>query len=232
MEDSHSLICDFHGVSGMILGAIFDGHGGSRVADLAGAEFPRLFQEAFAAGLTAEGALGRSLTSIDGEADEWRSGCVAVVFFLNGRDLAFANVGDAELVLVSRSGQKTLTELHRTSSQNERERILKAGGHIDGSYVMDLEGHGLQCTRSLGDRAFRSMGIIADPYLGRASLGEDDLWIIAACDGLWDVMRPIEAAVIARKMSTARAVAEALWHEAVKVRETPDNLTVLVVKPR
>jgi serine/threonine protein phosphatase PrpC len=109
-------------------------------------------------------------------------------------------------------------------------RIIDAGGQIDGSYVMDSKGHGLQCTRSLGDHEFKDIGIIPDPNLANARLCEDDLWIIAGCDGLWDVMRPDEAATIARKMTTARAVAEALQHEAVAIRETPDNLTVLVVK--
>jgi serine/threonine protein phosphatase PrpC len=230
LEDTHSLVCDFGGVPGRVLGGVFDGHGGSEVADLAGRRFPGLFQNAFAAGFPADKALEKAFLSIDREVVERRSGCVAVAFFLDGCDFAVANTGDAELLLVSKVNHKILTELHRLSNQDEKMRIIDAGGHIDGSYVMDSKGHGLQCTRSLGDREFKDIGIISDPYLASARLCKDDLWIIAACDGLWDVMRPDEAATIARKMTTAPAVAEALQHEAVAMRGTPDNLTVLVVK--
>jgi len=230
LEDTHSLVFDFGGVPGRVIGGVFDGHGGSEVANLAGRRFPGLFQNAFAAGLPADKALERAFLSIDREVIERRSGCVAVAFFLDERDLAVANTGDAELLSVSKADHEILSEFHRLSNQDEKMRIIDAGGQIDGSYVMDLEGHGLQCTRSLGDHEFKDIGIIPDPHLANARLCEDDLWIIAACDGLWDVMRPDEAATIARRMTTARAVAEALQHEAVAIRETPDNLTVLVVK--
>jgi len=232
LEDTHSLVCDLGDVPGRVLGAIFDGHGGIEVAGMAGRVFPSLFQKAFAAGLPAGKSMQEAFLSIDNAAVESRSGCVAVAFLLDGADLTVANIGDAELLLVSRSSQKIHTELHRLSNQGEKTRIIEAGGHIDGSYVMDSEGHGLQCTRSLGDRGFKELGIIPDPYLGNAHLGKNDLWIIAACDGLWDVMRPVEAATIARKMKTARAVAEALQQEAIEVRETPDNLTVLVASAK
>jgi serine/threonine protein phosphatase PrpC len=230
LEDTHSLAFDVGGVSGRVLGGVFDGHGGSEVADLAGMRFAGLFQNAFVAGLPADKALERAFLKIDGEAIEGRTGCVAVAFFLDDWDLAVANTGDAELLLVSKAGHRILTELHRLSNQVEKMRIIEAGGQIDGSYVMDSRGHGLQCTRSLGDHEFRVVGIIPDPFLANARLGEEDLWIIAGCDGLWDMMRPVEAATIARRSTTAREVAEALWHEAVAVRKTPDNLTVLVVK--
>jgi serine/threonine protein phosphatase PrpC len=230
LEDTHSLAFDFGGVPGRVLGGVFDGHGGSEVADLAGRRFFGLFQNAFTAGLPADRALERAFLSIDREVVERRSGCVAVAFFLDERDLAVANTGDAELLLVSKADHKILSELHRLSNQDEKMRIIDAGGQIDGSYVMDSKGHGLQCTRSLGDHEFKDIGIIPDPHLANARLCEDDLWIIAACDGLWDVMGPDEAVTIARKMTTARAVAEALQHEAVAIMETPDNLTVLVVR--
>ena len=230
LEDTHSLVGNFGGVRGRVLGGVFDGHGGFEAADLAGRRFPVLSQAAIAAGLPSDKALERAFLSIDADVLEGQSGCVAVAFLLEGCDLAVANTGDAELLLVSKADHKILTELHRLSNQNEKMRIIDAGGQIDWSYVMDSRGHGLQCTRSLGDREFKDAGIIPNPYLANVRLGKDDLWIIAACDGLWDVMRPDEVATIARKLTTARAVAETLWHEAITVREAPDNLTALVAK--
>lgn len=228
-EDAHCLLLDFAGDRRKVLGGVFDGHNGKSVAQLAARRSPELFQKLLSEGLPPERAFGRLFAALDKETTGLEAGSVAVGFFMNGRDLTYANVGDCALLLVSRRSERILTEWHRLSNEKERIRIIEAGGRVDGSYVMIPTGHGLQCTRSLGDNDFKECGVISDPFVGSLRLQPDDIWIIAACDGLWDFMRPEEVAATARKMSTARAVAEALHHEAIIERQTSDNLTVMVV---
>ena len=229
LEDTHSLIFDFQGDPAKTFGAVFDGHGGKGVAELAAKRFHQVFRRFLESGLSEKQALESTFLAVDKETEGIDSGCVAVAFLLSGQDLTFANAGDSELLLVSKSRHKVLTECHRLSNDTERMRIIESGGEIWGSYVTLQSGSGLQCTRSLGDRSFKQVGVIPNPFVGSTRLGPQSQWVIAACDGLWDVMLPQEVASIARKMTTARAVVEALHHEALAVRQTPDNLTVMAI---
>jgi len=231
-EDAHSLVMDFQDDPARILGAVFDGHNGSGVAEHAAGRFPILFRKFIESGMAPVMSLESAFAAVDKETAAMSSGAVAVAFYLDGGELAFANVGDAELLLVSRSDHLILSELHRLTNNAERMRIIEAGGMILGGYVTLPKGAGLQCTRSLGDHKFKDAGVIPAPFAGGRQLGPQDIWLVAACDGLWDVMKPVDVASLARKMTTARAVAEALHHEAVKVRATPDNLTAMVVRAK
>ena len=228
-EDAHCLSADFRGNPSEIFGAVLDGHNGKEVAELAARRLPEVVKRKLDAGLPSARALEEAFLAIDDETVGLASGSVGVAFILSGRELAFANVGDSALLLVSQGSERLLTEWHRVSNEKERARVTEAGGWIDGSYVMIPRGDGLQCTRSLGDHAFREFGVIADPYVGQIRLGAGDMWLIAACDGLWDVMEPEAVSMIARRMAAPRAVAEALHHAAVVEKETPDNLTVMAV---
>ncbi len=229
-EDSHCLILDFMDDPSRILCGIFDGHSGRRVADLAAERFPKVFQELLASGVPPLEALKRTFLKVDRETVGLTSGAVAVVFYIQGQELFFANAGDAELLLVSKHSHHKLSELHRIANQEEQMRVIKAGAEIIGPYVMLPNGHGLQCTRSLGDHDFRGIGVIPDPFVGGRQLGPDNLWLIGGCDGLWDVITAKEVAEISRKFISARTVAKALFHEAVVERRTMDNLTVAAVR--
>ena len=230
LEDAHFIILNFQGNPKKIFGGIFDGHGGKWVAELAAKRFPVVFRKFLDSGLTDKQALESTFLTVDQESIGMRSGAVAVVIYLDDKKLTFANAGDAELLLVSKSGHKKLTELHRLSNETERMRVIDCGGGIWGPYVTLPDGYGLMCTRSLGDHAFRDVGIIPNPFIGTVNLTPQDKWLIAACDGLWDVMLPVEVATIARKMLTAKALAEALRHEALIVRRTNDNLTIIAIQ--
>lgn len=213
MEDRHVL-----SVSGQSAwGAVFDGHRGAEVADYAGSALPHLFQ------LPAAGAL----RGLEAGARRLPSGACAVVFRLDGEELQVANLGDAELALVEDGQAAVVTELHRVTNPAERQRVLKAGGVIDDPYVMDLStGHGLMPTRSLGDDDFRRVGISGEVAEWRGRFR--DGWIVAACDGLWDVLEPEELPAFLEG-STPEAAARRLVHEALQVRCSYDNVTVLVL---
>jgi serine/threonine protein phosphatase PrpC len=148
---------------------------------------------------------------------------------LHGRRLTVAQLGDSRLAVVTDRAARTLTRDHRVTVAAERRRVLAAGGEIDGAYVV-RGAHGLMVTRALGDRWFRPVGVIGTPDVTELVLPVDARALIAATDGLWDVLTPADAArVVARAPSPLRA-ADTLVIAALEAG-TRDNVTVLVVHP-
>lgn len=58
------------------------------------------------------------------------------------------------------------------------------------------EGPGLAMTRSLGDKAGREIGVIADPDIYEIILKEDDRFIIIASDGVWEFLSNADVELI------------------------------------
>ena len=214
MEDRHVL-----SVTGQTAwGGVFDGHRGEDVSDYAALALPGLFD------LTAGDALRR----LEVASRRLPGGACAVVFRLDGDDLHVANLGDCELAVVEDGHPAVVTQLHRVSNPRERQRVLDAGGVIDGPYVMDLStGNGLMPTRTLGDDDFAAVGVTGEVSEWSGKL--IDGWVIAACDGLWDVLNPEELPAFLKRASPEEA-ARRLVEEALEKRYSHDNVTVLVLR--
>ena len=225
MEDEHVL-----GLESLaplrVLGAVFDGHGGSSVARLARERFPGLFLASLPSG--PEAAFRAAFRAIHEESRGLQGGVVAAAFFVDGPRVSVANAGDAHVVAVSGGGATRLTEDHRITNEAERKRVVEAGATIWGPYVCLPDGPGIMPTRTLGDHEFAKVGVLSEPAVSTVSI--DPGFLVAACDGLWDVMEPAEVPPILRGASTAKESAERLAHEALHPRATSDNLTVLVVR--
>ena len=211
-----------------VLGAVFDGHGGREVAALARARFPELFRAALPRG--SETAFRAAFARIDEEARGLDGGAVAVGVYVDGPDLVVANVGDAHAVLVGEQGCLRLTVDHRVTTEAERTRVERAGAVIWGPYVCLPEGPGLMPTRSLGDHPFRRVGVLPDPAVSRHAVRPG--FLVAACDGLWDVLSEDEVPRFAKGAGGAKTLVHRLAHEALEVRRTPDNLTILAIRLR
>mmetsp|Transcript_763 Transcript_763/g.2596 ORF Transcript_763/g.2596 Transcript_763/m.2596 type:complete len:411 (+) Transcript_763:26-1258(+) len=117
-------------------------------------------------------------------------GTTATVLRVDGDVLSVAWVGDSRAVLGRRSGEALpLTVDHNISSHpEERARCERAGGHVLGRFLGTGEAEGmLQVTRSLGDRAHHLGNVVgAEPDYFEHELDDDDLFLLAASDGLWD----------------------------------------------
>lgn len=221
MEDRHVVLHE----AGGLFGGVYDGHGGAETADLVAESLHRAFLAAIANGRSAEEAFRYAYDLVDREALSATSGATAVAFFLAGRHLVVANVGDGRAVIVRKSDHRLLTRDHRLDDAEERRRIIEAGGEIEGPYVI-RSGAGLMVTRSLGDTMFRPAGVIPSPDVISYSVTLDDLCLVVGCDGLWDVLSTAEVAQMARPVSSAQAVADILAR-AVRARHGRDNVTVL-----
>lgn len=224
MEDTHVLWQE----RGVVAGAIFDGHGGAWVAELGRDMFG-------SAQVTDEDGPGVALRQIHQAAlarqQEPPCGSCAVAFRLSGDQLQVANLGDSELVTLAPDGTTAvLTEAHRLSNTSERARVLAAGAVISGEHFFNMEIHrGLMPTRSLGDAQFAAVGLLGDPYETVVTFPAG--WIVAACDGLWDVLRAGAVAEVLDGCETAELACHRLLTAAFD-RGTTDNVTVIAVRKR
>jgi serine/threonine protein phosphatase PrpC len=213
---------------GGLFAAVYDGHGGARVSELAAAELHRAVLTALEAGLEPTEALRRAFAQLERMADDLDCGSTVAAFLLAWPTLLTAHLGDSRIVRVGRARVEELTRDHRIDSEGERARVVRMGARLDPPYVL-RGGYGLMVTRSLGDRWFQPVGVTAEPEIGRHALAVDDVALVAATDGVWDVLDVEDAARVVRRTATAQAAADALIDSALDAG-THDNVTALVVR--
>jgi serine/threonine protein phosphatase PrpC len=213
--------------AGGLVVAVFDGHGGSAVAERAARRVLAAVDGAASQGLRGAAWWRAVFTALD--VPTVGCGSTATVVWITDRELWAAWVGDSRALLVTESGFRVLTPDHRIERPDERRRVLDAGAVLEPPYVVDpLTGHGLMVTRALGDHELRRVGVIADPEVCQSSLDPDVLAVIVATDGLWDVVGNAEAAEVCRR-ARAQEAAERLV-QMVAEREGSDNVTVIAVR--
>ena len=228
MEDFVHVEHPFAGRSDRLYAGVFDGHGGDRVARRASDEMHRLLAAELETGHPTATAIARAFRAFDDAVAEEPSGSTAAVLVLQGNDLVVANSGDSYVVLVSPDGVARLTTDHRLTNEAEYRRVVAAGAQLWGPYACLPDGTGLMCTRSLGDRPFRAIGIVAEPDLAARSLGAEDSWIVAATDGVWDGLDVEDVARLARAASTAAEAAEQIRDAALVA--SLDNVAVVAIR--
>ncbi len=213
MEDRHQLRFTSDGA----WGAIFDGHGGARAAEVAAAEAVQLMPNL---------SPGNALRRLAELTAQETSGACAVAFRLQRDRLEVANLGDCELALVRPGGVEMLTTVHRLTDPAELQRVLAAGAAIAGPYVVDPRtGDGVMPTRVLGDQPYHHLGVSSEPDERATQFAEG--WLIAACDGLWDVLNPAELPPLLR--GSPEDVVRALLKLALDERRSGDNVTVIAL---
>jgi len=224
MEDEH--ILEVVSVEPLrVLGAVFDGHGGSAVARLAKARLPALFRAALTS--DPEKAFRAAFAGIHHESEGLPGGAAVAAFYIDGSTITVANTGDSHVALVSEDRATRLTEEHRITNGAELKRVIEAGATIWGPYVCLPSGAGIMPTRTVGDHEFAQIGIIPEPAITSRTSAPG--FLVAGCDGLWDVVATEELPTLLKAATTAEDAALGLEHEALHARNTEDNLTILVV---
>ena len=163
------------------------------------------------------------------------SGTTATVVLLTDRQLYIANVGDSRCIKANRRGSRgwisaTLTVDDKPELEEESARISSSGGKVRTLSVGgvpracrldengEVAGATLSLSRSLGDTAMKSVGVIADPHVRSLELSDEDACLVLASDGVWDVMSNREVADICEDYSAegkpASAAASAVVVEA------------------
>lgn len=158
MEDSHTHILSLPDDPGTAFFAVYDGHGGSKVAEFAGRHLHKYVtkQNEYQEGNIAE-ALKQAFLEIDAvmlEVDalkQEQAGTTAVVVVVKDDKVFCANVGDSRAVACVNGLPEALSNDHKPSNQTEYDRITAAGGWVDCNRVNG----NLALSRALGDFIFK-----------------------------------------------------------------------------
>ena len=228
LEDFVRVEQPFAGGADVLYAAVFDGHDGEAVSLRASREMHGRVAAEMESGRPVEAAIREAFRAFDEDVAGEAGGTTAAVAVLQGRGLTVANAGDSHVLLVSRGGGTVLTTDHRLTSGTEFRRVVAAGARIQGPYVCLPDGRGLMCTRSLGDRELRGVGVIPEPALDSRPLAVEDEWLVLASDGVWDGLDAGTVARLAREAPTARLAANRIRDAALAA--SPDNVGVVAVR--
>jgi len=181
------------------------------------------------------------------------STCVAALLHGNPKlgtalRLVVANLGDSRAVLCRGGQAVAVSEDHKPSRIDEKKRIERVGGlvlHMRGTWRVAAptnpnstqksarrEYQGLAMTRSFGDMYFKQPAAlsIAEPDVQVLPLSDKDLFLVLACDGIFDVMSNQEVVEIAMKHWDApEEAAKDVVRSAYK-KGSEDNLTALIIQ--
>ncbi|DBA02495.1 TPA: hypothetical protein N0F65_010967 [Lagenidium giganteum] len=156
------------------------------------------------------------------------------------------NLGDCRAVVCRGGMAVPLTIDHKPNRPSERQRIVKAGGFVANfagiARVYNAAGAGLSIqpekttylavSRAFGDRPLKAPTPIVShvPEISHHAVRDDDLLLVLACDGIWDVLSNQEAVQIAlHHFGDPKCAADAIVKEAYR-RGSKDNLTAVVIE--
>jgi serine/threonine protein phosphatase PrpC len=227
MEDFYYLDLNFGG-KGWIYGGIYDGHGGDYAAKYSSERLHLAFLDDITYGLSPQKAFSHSYQVISDELMAQDTGTTAIDFFIRDEQVHVANCGDSRAIILAPDWLKELTVEHRLDNPEERSRIIKAGGEIAYPYVQ-RGGRGLMPTRTIGDPYFKTVGIISQPHTSSYVIGKEEFMLMAACDGLFDVMGLEEIADFARRNPYPQYLVGDLSREVLNNRSGSDNVTIIAV---
>jgi|EP01047_Picozoa_sp_COSAG01_P045538 serine/threonine protein phosphatase PrpC len=170
MEDAHQLLGVVPGLPDHAFVAVYDGHGGSVAAEIAGQQMLAYIQQQpeygeYVASTGAAGAiekLGQAMEAaflaFDRELPPKlqergdTSGCTAVAAMITPTHIVCANAGDSRGCYCSGTEVVALSDDHKPANITEKQRILAAGGSVSGNRV---DGR-LAVSRALGDFIYKN----------------------------------------------------------------------------
>ncbi|MDP2436119.1 MAG: PP2C family protein-serine/threonine phosphatase [archaeon] len=233
--------------------AVFDGHGGREVSDLLETLFLDVLLEEPCLGMlrrknypealrSAFSTCGKRIEEFCVEKGMKGVGSCATVALLAGHRLVVANVGDSEVFLGRRVTLMStnycdliLSQRHTPKFPPDAASVVQAGGRIIDERV---EGK-LAITRAFGDISLRACGrkdgkdlISYEPFVRAYPLSARDDFVLLACDGLFDVLKPKYIAQAVRqglsKGQTPTIVCERLIGSVMNLGSS-DNVSALLV---
>lgn len=177
------------------------------------------------------------------DATPWssNSGATATLCLLRKHQLVVGTCGEPCVMVASKRAGKLhvqlLSEVHRVDSEDEKERVERFGGRVNGSSVSDEEGHYVvSFTRSLGDLQMRSSGICQVPDIRSYDVSSRDTHIIVSTQRLWTdgefAPQPFADAVATYGEGCMVDLAEILMDVALGKNTPISDATILCAKLR
>ncbi|CCE91062.1 PP2C family serine/threonine-protein phosphatase TDEL_0C01730 [Torulaspora delbrueckii] len=205
MEDAHVVqpnVLNASHKDHIALYSIFDGHGGSSVAQYCGEKIMSILQrqESFKKGDLAQALIDTYLQTDedllkDPVLRNDYSGCTATSILVSRlqNKLVCGNSGDSRTVISVNGRAKALSYDHKPTLASEKSRIVAAKGFVE----MDRVNGNLALSRAIGDFEFKSNSdlppheqiVTAVPDVIEHKLDyNDDEFVVLACDGIWDCL--------------------------------------------
>ncbi|KAJ6956190.1 hypothetical protein NC652_007325 [Populus alba x Populus x berolinensis] len=170
------------------------------------------------------------------------SGSTACVAIIRNNHLIVANAGDSRCVISTEGQAYDLSTDHKPDLEDEKERILKAGGSVQAGRVDGI----LNLSRAIGDMEFKQNKFLpvekqivtANPDINTFELCDDDDFLVLACDGIWDCMSSQELVDFIHEQLQSEnklsAVCERVFDRCLapskKDGKGCDNMTMIVVQ--
>lgn len=221
--------------------AVYDGHGGTAAADFCDKYMAKYIVKCLSQEEDLEIVLTKAFYETDKEftrqvhlsknASFLSSGTTATVALLRDSiELVVASVGDSRAILCRKGNHKRLTEDHTPERKDERERIKKCGGFVSWNSLGQPHVNGrLAMTRSIGDLALKSVGVIAEPETRRVKLQHgDDAFLVLTTDGINFIMNSQEICDHISQCHDPIEAAQVIVEQALQYG-AEDNSTAVVV---
>ena len=153
-----------------------------------------------------------------------------IIFFYKDKNLSkkiliCANVGDSKGYLIKKNNIIQITKDHDCKDKDEVDRVKKGGGLVFQGRVFGT----LMLTRSFGDKEMKKYGLIATPDYFSEEINEDDLYVVIASDGVWDVISQEDILEMSKNNMSSEEFSKIIIKTAKK-KETRDNVSCIVVK--
>lgn len=129
---------------------------------------------------------------VEADSSQLFAGCTSVVAVIRNGVLYVANAGDSRCVVCRDGRALEMSQDHKPDLPEELDRIRRAGGVVEDGRVMG----NLNLSRSIGDMEYKKNNsipqkdqmITAYPDVRREQLGDKDVFMVLACDGVWDML--------------------------------------------
>lgn len=250
MEDAHVMTLQLQQAPQVCVFGIFDGHGGSLVAEAIREDLltevlaacgdidfthPSAIQQGLCTGFLAADRKLRERPDIQDQADE--IGSTGLMVVVTPTHVIVANCGDTRCILSTNDRVLALSLDHKPSDEKEKERIINAGGSVFRNRVCG----GVAVSRSFGDFWFKrndtlkdfQQQVSAEPHLHVRERFVSDEFLLLACDGIYDVLSNEQVQQFVRQKLAAGfkdtgLICEQLMDECL-ARGSRDNMSVILV---
>jgi serine/threonine protein phosphatase PrpC len=230
MEDQGKSVENLGGDQNKMLFCIFDGHGGGEVSKFLQEYFHTYmkqllpFDDYFKGFLNLFNLLDEKIKSLN-VPTMGSTGTVVFIEKIKGKKIIYCvNVGDSRCILGNRKGVMRMTYDDRVDDPKENERIISSGGVIVNGRVYGA----LMLSRSFGDWAIKSYGVIVDPHITKIEVTDDDLFLIIASDGVWDVIKDEECKEFYANSKNTLDLCKNIVAESLK-RGSQDNISCFAI---
>ncbi|KAL0314048.1 UNVERIFIED_CONTAM: putative protein phosphatase 2C 32 [Sesamum angustifolium] len=231
MEDRHAVVLDISGDPKQAFFVVIDGHGGHEAADYVAKNLGKNIVNELqgVGGNQIEAALRGGYSATDKEflAQDVHGGACAAGVLLKDGEVHAAHVGDCKVVLSRKGKAITLTNEHRLSREDERERIENSGGFVQCHKGVWRVNGSLAISRAFGDVHLKDW-IICEPEIVKVGLTSECEFLIVASDGLWDRVSEQEAVDMVVSMNVRVECCSKLV-EISSSRGNRDDITVMLI---